>query len=520
MKSVIRSIAAGAAVVMLGSALAACSSEKEGGGTPAASGQAAGTSSSASPLKEVTLKIFLPGDDRSAKDEVLQALYEKTKDKLNAKFEINFVPFGDYQNKITLLASSGDRYDAAFTADWFGFANLVNKGAFLDITELAQKAAPNLYKLYKDNNILADATVNGKLYALPWTEIKTSKPVFVYRKDIAEKLNVQPGDLTTIEGIDAFLTKIAQANPGMTPFDMQIGGTGLTGNILAMLNAKYEMYNFGFHDLVLDLNASSPKLVPVEQTPMFKEAVQLAKKWYDAGIIDKNAMGEKNVQLFENSKAFSVRGLGENMYQKTNFTDKAAVAAAVEPYPEKKFARDSQMNNAIAINKNAANPERMLMFMELLSTDKSVYDLFMYGIKDKTYSVDEKGTINFAKGEDPAKPLWQNWSSWGFWRTNFYSDTATRSLDAVKKTLAFASRSNIVVSPIAGFVPNPDPIKTELAQRDQIASEQGRLLLAGVMKGDVEQSVNDYISKQKSAGLDKILSEAQKQIDEYLKSKK
>jgi putative aldouronate transport system substrate-binding protein len=291
----------------------------------------------------------------------------------------------------------------------------------------------------------------------------------------------------------------------------------LTGNILAMLSAKYEMLNFGYHDLVMDLNDPSHKVVPVEQTPMFKEAVQLAKKWYDAGIIDKNAMSEKNVQLFENAKAFSVRGLGENLYQKENFTDKTAEAAGVELYPNKKFARDSQMNNAIAINKNAANPERMMMFMELLSTDKSVYDLFMYGIKDKTYSVNDKGVVGFAPGEDPSKPLWQNWSSWGFWRTNLYSDTVTRPLSAVQKTQAFATRPTIVQSPIAGFVPVPDAIKTELAQRDQIESEQGRLLLAGVVKGDVDQAVNDYIAKQKTAGIDKITAETQKQVDAFLK---
>ncbi|MGG1555361.1 extracellular solute-binding protein [Paenibacillus ferrarius] len=517
MKKQLRTLTAGVAVLMLGTILAACGNEN-----PPKAGESKSTegAKSAQPLKEVTLKIFLPGDDKPAKAEVLQALYEKTKDKLNAKFEINFVPFGDYQNKMTLLASSGDNYDAAFTADWFGFANMVNKGAFLDVTELAQKYAPNLYKTYKDNNFLADASVNGKMYALPWTEIKTSKPIFKYRKDIADKLNVKPGDLSTLEGIDAFLTEIAKANPGMTPFDQQIGGPGLMGNILAFELAKYELQNFGFHDLVMDLNDPAHKLVPVEQTQAFKEAVKLAKKWYDAGIIDKNAISEKNVQLYENSKAFSVRGLGGEMFEKTNFTDKSAVLGAAEPYADKKFTRDSQINNAIAINKNAANPERMLMFIELLSTDKSVYDLFMYGIKDKTYSVDDKGVIGFAKGEDPAKPQWQNWSSWGFWRTNLYSETVSRPLSAVKQTQAFSQRPNIVLSPIAGFVPSPDAIKTELAQRDQIESEQGRLLLAGVVKGDVDQAVSDYIAKQKTVGLDKVLAETQKQVDEFLKNKK
>jgi hypothetical protein len=51
--------------------------------------------------------------------------------------------------------------------------------------------------------------------------------------------------------------------------------------------------------------------------------------------------------------------------------------------------------------------------------------------------------------------------------------------------------------------------------RDQIASEQGRLLLTGIVKGDVDQAINDYIAKHKSVCADKVLAEVQKQVDEF-----
>lgn len=474
----------------------------------------------AKPLKEVTLKFFFPGDDRPAKNEVLEALSKQTKSKLNAKFEFNFVPFGDYQNKLTMMAASGDNYDACFTADWFGYAMMVNKGAFLNLNNLAPKYAPKLYKYYKTHDMIAPCSVNGQLFALPWTELKTSKPVFAYRQDIAEKLKVQAGDLTTIEGIDKFLTAIAQKKPGMIVFDMAIGGAGLYGDILSLLQPKYEYQDLGFHTFYLDLNDPAHKVLPLEQTPIFKEAVKYAKKWYDSGIISRNALMEKQLQLFENGRAFSKKDTNSKLFEKVPFIDKTAVCKAIEVYPGKKFTRDSPLNNAMAINKNAANPERTLMFFELLSTDRRVYDTVMYGIKGKTYTVDSNGIIGFAKGENPAKPLWQNWSSWGLWRVNFYRPTLLRSLEAIKKEQAYASRPNIVISPLSGFVPNPDPIKTELAKRDQIAEEQGKLLLAGIVSGDIDEAIKDYIEKQKAAGLDKILVEVQKQVDSFIKSSK
>ena len=466
-------------------------------------------------LKEVTLKIFTAGDDKAGKADVLAALAAQTKDKLNAKFEINFVAFGDYQNKLTMMAASGDDYDAAFTADWFGYSNMVNKGAFLDLTELAPKYAPNLYKIYKDNDMLNSASVNGKLLALPWTELKTSKPVFGYRKDISDKLAITPGDLTTIEGIDTFVTAVAKANPGVTPFDLNIGGAGLKGDIVALLAPKYEYLDMSYHSLFMDLNDATHKVVPLEQTPMFKEAVTLAKKWYDSGVISKNAMSSKESQPFESGKTFGQKNTAGRLYEKTNFTDPKAAAAAVEVYPDNKFIRDSQMNNAMAINKSAANPERMLMFMDLISTDKAVYNTLMYGIKDKTYSLDASGIVGFATGESAAKPLWQGWNNWGFDRADFVLPTVSRTADAMKKETEYATRENIVISPISGFVPVSDAVKTDLAQRDQIADEQGKLLLSGMVKGSVDADIATYVAKQKSAGLDKILADVQKQVDAF-----
>ncbi|THF77807.1 extracellular solute-binding protein [Cohnella fermenti] len=522
MQSKQRYAALGISLAVMGSMLAACSSNNDASSDNASPSASAASSASASPspsaseqnLKPVTLKIFLPGDDRPAKQEVLDALYEKTKDRLNAKIELNFVPFGDYQQKLTMLASSGDEYDAAFTADWYGYSQMVNKGAFLDLSELAPQYAPNLYKLYEDNNMLSSASVNGKLMALPWTEIKTSKPVFQYRKDIADKLGVEPGDLSTIEGIDSFLEKINKANPGVQVYYQNMATS--EGTLSALLEPKYEYLNMGFHSLYMDLNDPAHKVVPVEQTPMFKEAVTLAKKWYDEGIISKNILNDKTNQPYENSNAFSQKNTNGALYEKTNFTDKSAVNAAVEVYPDNKFVRDSQMNNAMAINKNAANPERMLMFMDLLTTDREVYDLFFYGIQDKTYSLDASGNIDFAPGEDPSKPLWQNWFNWGFERADFVRPTVSRPAEAIESEYVFATRPNILVSPIAGLVPITDNIKTELANRDQLVSEEGKLLLVGIVKGDIDQAIDSYIEKQKAAGLDKVLAEVQKQVDAFI----
>lgn len=524
-KNVLRISAFVVSAVLLVSSLTACGSS-ESGATSTTGTDSPTSALSETPgnqLKEVTLKFFFPGDDKAGKNDVLNYLYEQTKDKLNSKFEFNFVPFGDYSNKMTMLSASGDTYDASFTADWFNYSSMVNKGAYLELNDLMPQYAPNLYKIYQDNNMISACSVGGQLMALPWTMVKTSKPVFCWRDDIAKKYNITANkdDLTTIEGIDKFLTELAKAETGITPFSMSINGAGLQGGIISLLEPKYEMDPMGFHSLYMDLNDPSHKVIPLEQTPMFKEAVTLAKKWYDSGVISKNAMSSKDNREYENGKALTGKNTAQYLYETVNFTDKSAVNSAVEVYPGKKYRRDSPLNNALAINKNAANPERALMFIDLLSSDQNIYDIVQYGIKDKTYTMDANNVVGITANEDSSKPLWQNWTGqWALWRINFQRATTSITADAIKNEQAYATRDNIIVTPVTGLVPNTDAIKTEIAKRDQIFEESGKMLLAGIVKGDIDKAINDYIAKQKAAGLDKILADVQKQVDSYISAKK
>ena len=49
------------------------------------------------------------------------------------------------------------------------------------------------------------------------------------------------------------------------------------------------------------------------------------------------------------------------------------------------------VNNAMAIPKNAANPERSLMVLDKLRNDPKYYDLLNYGIEGKDYSIGPDG---------------------------------------------------------------------------------------------------------------------------------
>ena len=478
---------------------------------------AAQPGSTASDLEPVTLKLWSCSDKYAAQDEILAKFCEKYKDQLNIeKIEYNFVSFGDYEDKMTSLVAGGDNFDGFFVADWMLYSKMANKGTFLPLDSLMQQYAPTLYKAYQDNGSLTACSIDGQLVALPWVQQKSSKPVVFYRKDLAEKYGVNVSSLETIEDLDAFLTEAHEKVPDIITFESGFPRGNTYSDVLAILNAKYEMDALNYHMLTFDLNSDKASLSPIEQTDMFKEAVTWMKKWYEEGIVSKNELSETDTKMFENGKTFAKVGLMGDALQGIVFNVNDAEYGFAEPYPDGKFRMDSPLNNAFAINKNAANPERLLMLLELLNTDEEAYDMFMYGIEGETYVKDENGALQYPEGQDASTSVYLGWFNWPFVREQFNKPSGRITQEALDAEQEWLKKDNFVVSPLTGFNPDTSTIKTELAQRDQLYDEQGKLLLAGITSGDdVDTAIQKYIDSQKAAGLDKIMNFMQEEADKY-----
>ena len=73
--------------------------------------------------------------------------------------------------------------------------------------------------------------------------------------------------------------------------------------------------------------------------------------------------------MFENGKTFAKVGLHETATQGVVFNIPNAELGYAELYTDGKYRYDSPLNNAFAVNKNAANPERLLMLLEFMQAE-------------------------------------------------------------------------------------------------------------------------------------------------------
>lgn len=465
------------------------------------------TASQVVPLKEVTLSFYFPGEARRDMRLVLDEIEKKLKDTVNAKLVFNFVPWADYDNKISVLIVSGDNYDAHMDAEWSGFPTLSQKGALLDITELFPEFAPNLYKKYKAED-LAPATVNNKLMAIPWLYPMTDRRAADVREDLKKKYNIP--DIATLEDFEFYMKTIKENEPDIIPF---------TPNYDRSSSIFGDMKGYAVLSLSLDLvykwDDPDMKIVAWEQTPEYKQVVEMMRSWYEKDYMPKDVNAVQDFSFFGPGKISSTIYLWMEAY--TNF-DKQVKAAnpgwsvkAYDLYPDKVATKSSPMNNAMAFNVNAANPDRALMFMEWIQASQENYDLMIYGIKDKHYELEGK-FIKQPAGYNYNDNPYLNWEGqWPFWNIEYFRFDVNDPVE-YKEGYFDNVNHNTRYRPHLGFTPNLDPIKTEVAQRTATYGEMGKLLEYGALPMD---KFDSYIQKQKDAGTEKIVTEIQKQLDAW-----
>ncbi|MBQ8953855.1 MAG: extracellular solute-binding protein [Clostridia bacterium] len=474
-------------------------------------GLAAFTASADSELDPVTLKFIFYGDKKSATDDVWAAIADYTRDRLNADFDVQFIAGSDYQQKLLVMAGAGEAWDLNFDSNWTGYYLMVAQEAYMDLSELLPVYAPTLYANYEATGALAAATDSeGRVTALPWTMTMNNRTHFQWRSDLAEAagIEVNPDEIDTAEAVLELCRKLKEAYP-----DKYI----LENASLEAFLMKYDLQDIG-HGLVIDLNDPDCAVQYIEDTAAYLERAQLAKTMQDEGIIwgDVLTDGRDHNDLINEGMLITKWGTHEFSNSKRAWVEPEAYWAYSVLYPDHKFANRTPLANALTIPETSENPERTLMFLDLMETDQGLYDLVHYGILGTTYELNGEEAV-FPEGMNASNSNYMEWGGrWAMWKPQFMRPDASYDEGFWVREAEFAaSNPNNVNSPLAGFNLNMDNINIEIAERDQIYNDANKLLDVGMVE-DVEATIKELQEKQIEAHRDRVLEEAQKQIDEYL----
>jgi putative aldouronate transport system substrate-binding protein len=486
--------------------------------------------------KPVTLKFVTMSPGKQADAQEVWDEFNKRLATVLPNTKVEFVPVtgAEYADKWKLMAASSEPIDIAWTGYALDYPSEVNKGSYIELDALVDKYAPDIKKEIP-SWVLDRARVNGKLYAIPnYQQAVDNRPTLRVPKEFVDKGYIDPktaqetfyktGPVSkeSLAVMEGYLEKLKQNNQLRKGFSPNV----LTGmqhhNALISQAQPFK--------LVGDLkDPKSLKVINWYDTPEEKQFIKTMTDWFAKGYIRKDILSLQNQRQDEGKADGNIAWfhtmVGSVEDQSKIDSTRYGFPIQVIPMEEKYIISNLSDSTNLAITRTSKNPDRAMQLINLFDTakGKDLYNLLVWGIEGKHYKKtgDNKiETIGYSgQGTADSKYGVSNWAM-----GNTANSFETQANPANFTKIWQDTNAGAIVSPLLGYKPNLDPIKTELAQVAAVVKEfagtGSALVLESGAVADSDKKYAEFIEKMKKAGSDKIVAELQKQVDEFFKTKK
>ncbi|GGD50864.1 ABC transporter substrate-binding protein [Paenibacillus nasutitermitis] len=467
-------------------------------------------------LPPVDLTYYFPNSPQQDLQSVEDNLNKLVQPKINATIHLKLIDWGTYEEKMKVIMASGEPYDIAWTAGNLNnyFQNVAN-GAYAPLDELIEKY-PDMKGGIPDMFWNA-VKVKGQIYGVPVFQQSTAGYGYEIQKAVADKYKLDWKSITKLSDLTPFLETVKKNEPNLIPWEYS-----QQADPFQVAPPMFGLETLGDPKTPGDLYLTdASKVVNQYETPEFLEYVTLMREWYTKGYLRKDAATLKETasdrkagknalmlgQIDNDSIAFENAGMdaGGRM---SNFNPdtQSYDLQFVKPL----LTTDKASATITAISANSPNIERAMMFINLLNTDKEIYNALVWGVEGKHYKKVAENRIETNK-----EGGYQIFSPWEFGNMtlSYLFEGDPKGNDEKYTQMWIDLNKNATPSNALGFVFDFTPVKAEKANVDAAFTELYYALASGSV--DPDKYLPIFIDKLKKAGSDTIIAEKQKQLDEW-----
>lgn len=436
--------------------------------------------------------------------EVEEALNAYSAEKIGVTCEFRYYD----QNQIALVSQTGEYFDIAFTSDtWNDFDTNMAAGMFRNLAEDLDD-----YPALRDS-VLESAwpcvTMNGGIYAIPHMKDIAYEVFWILDRDyyLGQKGFPQETDIS-FEGIEPYLEAYKQDYPDDYPLKVGRGGITSWQNDLAdWLNATYL--------IGLDWEARGTEeeytVKSALEIPAWQRRLRIIHRWYQQGYINPDAAVTESMPRSQAGVVQSGQGWfgAETIW--ANAIQKPIYAAR---YDGPSINTSSVRGAMTAVSSFTPHWREALALIQLMNTDTWYRETARYGIEGKHYTRNADGTVTRTErgiSNMGVEAYTQGHYTLGALEASAFPEVPT---DLDQWTKAMKHYESARTSAAMGFVPDISPVETECLAIRQVIEEYRRELYTGT--SDPDEVIPKMLTRMKEAGLDRILTEVQRQLDEFL----
>lgn len=471
----------------------------------------------ASTDKPVVLKWMVSGERYPASDLVFKEFNKRLKEYFpNTSIEFDIVLESNYKDKWDMKMATNESVDLAWIgSDVINFDDEVKKGSFMVLDYLLTSSGNHLTSGIPD--LLWDLEKHdGNIYGVPVMGIQ-------YEKQYAIAANAY---LMNRYGNIEEIGKVNRNNKYTTKkcFDIfedflqgvyEAGdiGTGISYLTFADLADKgYEGIYGIASPFVIKIFDNDLRVYNKYELESYQAYFSTMADWYHKGFI------RNDVEYVINPTEDDGKENGSILYV-TEFTDHgvgirkkdAEYETVYERLQDYKYINAGSCRNSIVIPKSAENPVRAMEVLNLLLSEdgKELYRMLVNGLEEEHYIILDHGLI--ARRRDNYNSLLYSLPNYSI--GNVFNNYESR-VDEFKTINQFNQDS--MISPLTGFDLDTRMIAVELTAIDIVVKKYKYELCQGT-NDNWEVLYQDFIEAMKEAGSEKVITEIQKQINEFKK---
>ena len=460
--------------------------------------------------KTPTLLWLVPGDTPGDLALINEEASKITREKIGANIEIKFIDSSAYTERLNMMMASAENFDICQLSS-NTYLKSYELGGLEEIGQYLEKHAPELMKQLPKYAVSAITTETG-IYAVPNQQIMAFGMGYYMRKDLAEKYNI---DISKIENclspeFEKALTLIRDNEPDVVPTARLLAQAFIPSSSDNTPRGKSISINGSNLYLSIDDN----RVLTFYELPGIEEAAAKSYEFYKKGFYRSDIATQRS------------SGFGDSYYKAGKYgvlwcTYIPGVEAELKSGTGYDYVKlfntlpimrhTDPLATCVGVSRTSKNPEKSVEFINLINTDTTLYNLVCYGIEGKHYEKIDDVHIRVNKDSGYA-PL----AAWKF--GNQFNAYCLEGSDPEDYEETKKINDESLKSPLMGIIFETDEVNTEMAQ---IAKVQSQYLDARINTGIEHPDTywGEYVSEMKKAGIDKVKSVYQKQVDEFLTKK-
>jgi putative aldouronate transport system substrate-binding protein len=431
---------------------------------------------------------------------------------LNANVHFEVINSGAWTDQSNVILSSGEDVDLLMCFLNYG-TTMAGAGTIQPLTESLENYGQDIMASISEN-IWDVCTYKDDIYEIPnKSRSMCAAYAALVRTDLMEKYGFTVDDFQTTEGIENMLSTIKENEPSITyPLLSYVGG------ISNCLPVEGDFYVTPDDDCVGAINEDGTGRIIVEdyfKTSMWLDHISTAKRWYDAGYCDPNALitsEEDRDTYFNNGEVFmylTSYGPQYEDYLTTRYGNQDC------EYITLQYLHNSTGKVQVfgwVVPQGSKDVDRAVALMNIFYGDVNASNLLGWGVEGVHYELTgtDDREITYPEGVTADNVGYSNPMNFAF--GNFFDGYYMQGTSSDQQAIVDEFDSHALPSRIDGFTFDVSPIKTQYAAVSAVYSQYQDLFQEGIYD---ESTLETFYSQMEIAGYSEIRAEFQRQLDTW-----